>query len=92
LQRTCTTRPKALRHVSSVCVYGAVSTLLGLQEVQEDFELLRSLPLMAAETATRSRSGWPSGLCSRRGLGDYLARAISVLSQRAPGGTYSLVE
>jgi amino acid adenylation domain-containing protein/thioester reductase-like protein len=57
LRLACTTRPKALHHVSSVCVYGAVSTLLGLEEVEEDFDLLRSLPLMAVENGY-TKSKW----------------------------------
>jgi amino acid adenylation domain-containing protein/thioester reductase-like protein len=57
LHLACTTRPKALHHISSVCVYGAVATLLELEEVEENFDLLRSLPLMAVENGY-TKSKW----------------------------------
>jgi amino acid adenylation domain-containing protein/thioester reductase-like protein len=48
---------KALHHVSSLSVHGAVGTLLGIDAVDEDFALERSLDLMAYENGY-TRAKW----------------------------------
>ncbi|NOK19625.1 non-ribosomal peptide synthetase [Corallococcus carmarthensis] len=50
-------RAKPLHHVSSLSVHGAVGTLLGLEEVDEDFALERSLDLMVYENGY-TRAKW----------------------------------
>ncbi|RKH10231.1 amino acid adenylation domain-containing protein [Corallococcus sp. CA053C] len=50
-------RVKPLHHVSSLSVHGAVGTLLGIEEVDEDFALERSLDLMAYENGY-TRAKW----------------------------------
>ncbi|NBD13898.1 non-ribosomal peptide synthetase [Corallococcus silvisoli] len=50
-------RVKPLHHVSSLSVHGAVGTLLGVEEVDEDFALERSLDLMAYENGY-TRAKW----------------------------------
>jgi len=50
-------RLKALHHVSSLSIYGAAGTLLGLSEVDEDFDLARSLELVTYENGY-TRAKW----------------------------------
>jgi amino acid adenylation domain-containing protein/thioester reductase-like protein len=70
-------RPKALHYVSSVGVFGACGGLLGIQQVDEDYNIDRSAPILSFENGY-IRSKWVAESLVRsaqeRGLAAWIYR------------------